>query len=236
MQEEHQWLPFFIQILEARLVSQRIGDVRQTKQCPNLYSLVGFGRRSIVGQVFRDNRGRDFVTAREFLPLARRLSADRMGYREDGYQAIVHGLQETTWRNARNGPVAQLVVLVTDEDRDEIDKSITRLTISNELRQRGIQLHAILDQQFTAGGVPALGVDASNNGYLGGQLGDFSVTTNQIKVGDGFADTTHDYTLLALELGGSAWDINVISNTLRLQALTEAFVSALAKSINRVRA
>ena len=231
-QVEHRWLLSLVQNLEQRLLAERIGDVFQYRQCPNLYSLVGFGRRDVEAHVFRDARGLDSVSARDLIALISTLSSDVEGYVEDGYHAIEHGLERTTWRLQRpvNGPpVGRAVILVTDEDWDQTGWStdLSRQSIRRILERSGAALHAVVDQQFVANGRDLLGMTGNNQGFMvsGGSYQQVSSAA----VGQGFARTTEHYTELALGMGGSAWNILLA----RVQASSRPIAAAIANVLSR---
>ena len=235
---EHAWLPTAVQYIERQLQARGIGDVNQRRQCPNLYSLVGFGRRDVQAHLFRDARGLDSVSARNFIALASTLSSDVDGYLEDGYHALDFGMEQSMWRLQRSpsGPtVARAVVLVTDEDWDQtsVSEALSRDKLLQILSSSDAAFHVLVDQQFNAGAQDLLGVSLGNQGYMqlpGGQYQQVGGAT----VGRGFARTTLHYTSLALEVGGSAWNVLKLRDELARRSITAAFGDVVTRRIAEV--
>ncbi|XP_065177679.1 uncharacterized protein LOC135808421 [Sycon ciliatum] len=231
---EHRWLPQLVEYLEQQLLARRIGDTRRYRQCPNLYSLVGFGRRDVVPHIFRDARALDSVSARDFIVLASSLASDPNGFVEDGYHALDYALERTMWRMQRgvNGPpVTRVILLVTDEDWDQTGPSRTLSTtvMNSILRRSGARLHAVVDQRITATGANILGLSQSGQGYRDAGRGQYR-QVNSASLGSGFARTTEHYSNLALDLGGSVWDIIKLRETSMQPVMTSAIGDTIVQS------
>ena len=205
MATEHKWISSMVQQLEASLIAQGIG--------PNRYALVGFGGQS-SGSHFRGHkhtvRGSDWFSAADMAVAASTLIVK--GGIEDGYDGMNYALQNYTYRDH----AILSMILITDEDRDIVDESVTYNyllnTMSDQCGGRG-SLTAIINGSFIAGdGSAALGIDsdgrayvANGSNYVRKSGGRWSGST------DPSAFTTRqDYVDLALDLKGSAFDLNIL--------------------------
>ncbi|MFW5654144.1 MAG: VPLPA-CTERM sorting domain-containing protein [Roseicyclus sp.] len=179
------------------------------------YATVGFGGGG-GGNLGADNLGRivgggltsDTGDAKADLALL-----GLGGSFEDGYSAIDFALNNITFTPG----AAVNLILVTDEDRDNGNSSLTRESIQQVLTDRNILLNAIVDNTVDAdstmlGNQPAIGVDADGNAYRAGAGGAFtSVPTGQLTDFDS-GSTRADYSELALATGGAVWDIEILRN------------------------
>ena len=210
MEGEHAWLPGMISSLQDNLVAQGIGA---TSALPNRYVLVGFGKSTPnpFAHFLEANNARVFLAA-DYSKANALLIADPLGSLEDGYQAIIYGLDGVDWRTAPN--IARNLIFISDEDRDvgARGQSLTRPLVKRRLRQSGFIPNAVIDNTFSGStpSVPAIGVDSKFIAYIQGPNGTFRSTNDNVKVGEGYVTTRRDYTNLALELGGAAWDINIL--------------------------
>ena len=205
-----------IENLERSLIEQQIGN---SPTLPNMYSLVGYGQRDtnlpkLYPHAYEDGQGRLLFPARSFPSAARGLFADDLGKTEDGYLAIKYALDEIPLRRGQN--VMYYVIFISDEDRDILPggENITRQVIKRMIRKihgKGAELNVIVDQQFACDHIRALGVDFSGTAYVeqANTGGEFS-TCNRGRLTTFYAGTRRDFTTLALELGGAAWDINMM--------------------------
>lgn len=237
-QVDHLWLPRFIQYLEGRLTSQGIGNVIRQRQCPNLFSLVGFGRRDVEAHLFRDARGLTSVTARDFVALASTLASDESGFLEDGYHALDYGMERSLWRTQRSpsGPaVARAIVFVSDEDWDQtaLSEGLSSATMQNIITRSGASFHVVVDQQFTSAGRQLLGMASPNEGFIL-LPGNRYQRVGGAVVGRGFARTTPHYTNLALALEGTAWNILQLRDQSAQSALTAAIGDTIADRVASV--
>ena len=181
---------------------------------PNRFGLVGFGGDCSdglgLGRVVSGVGGRQFSFASNFTELSEGLTT--AGRREDGYSGIHIALQSYQLRDN----VAKQFILITDEDRDQVDASITQEMIRSSLLERGVLLNVAVNQGFsTSGGTfRALGIDSHDGGYLYDPsspslyqlVEDEGETTQE----SGHGRTHEDYTQLALDTGGGAWDLNTL--------------------------
>lgn len=211
MAGEQQWIGSMIATLESQLEEYGFQD--------NRYGLVGFADtpRSLPTASSR------FMSAEEFATAARSLSTSRSGT-EDGYGGIAHALRDYGFRDDAVG----VIVLVTDEDRDIADRSLTRDGILGELADSGVIFHAVLDANLADGdNRAALGVDSSGLAFLQGAAGEYVAGSGGVHVRSGGASRI-DYVDLAWELGGTVWDLN------RLRAggdAAAAFTTAFADGL-----
>ena len=190
--------------LDAALKAAKVG-VRE----PNRFGLVGFGGDCAdgfgLGRVVGGMGGETFTFASNFTDFSDGLTTS--GRREDGYSGIQTGLTRYTFREG----VAKQFILVTDEDRDPVDINITRNGIKSALLNAKVLLNVAVSQEFFAGGFHALGVDSLGGGYLFDPSAPSLYTRVDVQGGEvrgsGHGNTDRDYTQLALELGGGAWDL-----------------------------
>eukprot|EP00117_Sycon_ciliatum_P048173 scpid2370/ scgid5761/ Sushi, von Willebrand factor type A, EGF and pentraxin domain-containing protein 1; CCP module-containing protein 22; Polydom; Selectin-like osteoblast-derived protein; Serologically defined breast cancer antigen NY-BR-38 len=216
MEGEHAWLPGMIENLERSLIERQIGN---SPTLPNMYSLVGYGQRDnnlpkLYPHAYEDGQGRRLFPARSFPSAAQGLFADDLGKTEDGYLAIKYALDEIPLRRGQD--VIYNVIFISDEDRDTLPggENLTRPVMKRTMRNihgKGALLNVVVDQQFACGDTPALGVDFNRKGYVE-QLntgGEFN-TCDRGRLTSFYEGTRRDFTTLALELSGAAWDINLL--------------------------
>lgn len=221
---EHQWLKQLVFELENSLRLARVGS---NPSHPNMYALVGFARDedSARGGILIQDLGtpQQLVSALEQLTLT--------GIFEDGYSGIDVALRSIS---ARPGTAKQ-IILVTDEHRNVLNFRLSRENIAGQLQRDGFKLNVVVNQAFEAGDTRVMGIDSTGMGYLYNS----SDPTLYTKVVNGHADmnksfksTNEDYVELALQLGGGAWDLNLLrvdQNT--TTAFTNAFVSVKIEEI-----
>ena len=192
----------------------------------NRFGLVGFGGDCSdglgLGRVLATPTGAQFSFSANFTQLSEGLTTS--GRREDGYSAIHTALQSYPLRPR----AARLFVLVSDEDRDAVDGNLTRDSIAAALSDSSVVLNVAVNEEFSAGGMlRALGIDANGRGYV---FDPSSPEMYRVVEGEGGAvrdsghgNTHQDYTQLALDTEGGAWDLNILrlgkSSTYVCQAL-----------------
>ena len=239
MEGEHQWLPGMIGSLEAQLKAENIGI---DPALPNMYALVGFGQRDsspkLYPHTYNDTRtGATLFPQTLFSAAAAQLYADPSGRVEDGYLAIQHAFDTIPLRRQSN--VHYNVIFITDEDRDMLGdegRAITRSKMKVFLRNvhgKGALLNVVVDNDFSCGATPALGVDFARRGFVADGIGDYTACPTGT-IGRGYQTTRVDYTTMALELEGAAWDINLLRATGATAAsFTKAFTDVKTAEINR---
>eukprot|EP00118_Oscarella_pearsei_P024671 m.306561 g.306561 ORF g.306561 m.306561 type:complete len:1267 (+) comp41354_c0_seq1:1064-4864(+) len=233
---EHKWLRQVIPDLDAALKARRVGIDE-----PNLFGLVGYasnggGRKDNMGTVlmYDEKSHRMMGSAEEFRKVANKLR--QVGRYEDGYSAVMRALEARNFRPR----AARLVILVTDEDRDALNKSLTFDVVYKTLTDRKVILNAIINQGFAVNGQGALGIDGmkSKRGYFpvatmvnGSQQVTFRTKRGGAAVQDsGYGTTGDDYARLALETTGGAWDLNKLrKGGIMAKAFTRAFVFVKVK-------
>lgn len=190
-----------------------VQEVNVGRVIPNRFGLVGFGGDCTdgvgLGRVVGGVGGQKFSFASNFTELSDGLITS--GRREDGYSAVYTALQSY---HLRNGSAKQFI-LITDEDRDLVDKNLTREFIKSALLAESIMLNVVVNEQFSAGdNLKALGIDSQSGGYV---YDPSSPSMYRIIEGEGspvkdsgHGDTNQDYTQLAFETGGGAWDLNIL--------------------------
>ena len=172
--------------------------------------MVGFGddcnEGTVMGRVLLSSVQEPFAFADNITDFTRDLNIG--GREEDGYSAIGVALDSYTFRD-----VAKQFILVTDEDRDTVSVNLTKEGVRMLLEDAGIQLNAAISEEFEGGGgLRALGIDGLGNAYVY----DPSIRSSfEVLQGSGmsvvdsaYGSTNADYTQLALELGGAAWDLS----------------------------
>ncbi len=203
MAEEHAWISVMIPLLDQALKAVDVGV-----DLENRFGVVGFGddcnEGNVVGRVLVSSGQEQFAPAGNITDFTGRLNVG--GRMEDGYSAIAIALNAYSFRD-----VAKQFILITDEDRDVIEQNLTRDSVRSLLEGAGIMLNAAINEEFQGEDLRALGIDGSRNAYVY----DPSIRTSfRVLEGNGaavedsaFGSTNADYTQLALELSGAAWDL-----------------------------
>ncbi|MCE7027201.1 autotransporter domain-containing protein [Jiella avicenniae] len=209
------FLTTFVPQLNAQLVSGGSAN--------NSFGLVGYGdtnevpRQVLVGGV-------PLGTAADFATAAGTLSTS--GGTEDGYAAIDFALNNYMLSSDPN--VKRVFVLVTDEDRDIIDGSLTSILIEQELLSGNIILTGIVGQEITdQAGQQAVGAsptqtftDVDGDGVPEPSSAPIFTTA--------FGTTFEDYTSLMLSSGGCLGTLALINQG---GAAADAFAAALASCL-----
>lgn len=211
MSGEHAWLGGMITQLDSELMAAGVGSGSEG----NRFALVGFASsgtpagRQIAG----------FGTSAQFAAATSSLLIN--GGTEDGYSGINFALSNLS---ARNGSALN-VILVTDEDRDNLNSSLDYSTILSLLGGRAALLNVVVNNPFDAVDMTdGLGMDSMGNVYFADGAGSFTTETGGI-VGNGYGSTEADYVDLAFANGGAAWDLNQLrAGGLVATSFTEAFI------------
>ena len=215
---EHQWLERLVYELENSLLLAGVGVNISN---PNMYALVGFARDvdAARGGVVIQELGstQQFASALKQLTLT--------GIFEDGYSGIDVALQNILTRPG----TAKQMILVTDEHRGVLNFRLTKAGITERLRMEGFKLNVVINQGFEADGdtgISVLGIDSAGMGYIYNSSTPYFYSTvpgGRANVIKSFRSTNEDYVEPALQLGGGAWDLNL----LRLdEKMTTAFTNA----------
>jgi hypothetical protein len=213
MLDAQQFTTQLVADIDQTLVAGGVGDGTRGV---NQFALVGYGnsldRVSEVGRSIPVGpNGELWGTAADYQVAANNLVD--VGGTEDGYAAIDFAMSNYTYRS----DAAKFVLLVTNEDRDILDRMQTYGTTVNSIRASGAILHSLLAVDVTAvGGVSALAADANNNAYLEAPNGAFTVAPLQ-RISNKFLSffdpntSVQDYANLTFDLGGVVGDFDQIS-------------------------
>lgn len=201
---EHDWIPGMTRELDEALRVVNIGV-----QPRNLFGVVGYGADCLsenftVGRVITTPDNEIFTFGSAVNEFTSMLGTD--GRMEDGYSGIKTALEGYPSRNA-----AKQFILITDEDRDPVDGNLTREAIQEMLEQAGAVLNVAVSEEFEGAGLRALGIDGASAAYV---YDPSASSLFRIVQGAGMSvensahgSTSVDYTQLALELSGAAWDL-----------------------------
>lgn len=225
MSGEHAWLGNMMTQLDSALATAAGTDPLNAQ-----YGLVGFGGSSYTsgGVHYTGHQhdvggvGSEYGTATEFSTATGTLSLS--GSYEDGYSGIDTALGYSQQANSvRN------IILVTDEDRDVVNASLTYASMEAALAADNALLNAVLNINVRcADSSVALGVDSTGTGYKADGMGGFTTCAGAYIAGPGasYAATSEvDYGNLALGTGGAAWDLNQLrAGGLTATSFTAAFV------------
>lgn len=219
MAGEHAWLAGMVTSLEADLISAGVTG--------NRFGLVGFGSASGHGTVAGHKHsvgGGDFGTAAQLSTAAGGLVTS--GATEDGWSAITFALNNYAFR----ADAAVNIILVTDEDRDNLDNAITAASVAAALAGKNAILNAVVNNPFGSDSGAALG-RTTGSAYLADGSGGFTTATGPT-TGNGFGATETQYVPLALNSGGAAWDLNQLrAGGLVADSFSAAFVKIKVKEI-----
>lgn len=230
---QHLWLKSLISHLEQELLSEDFG----TGDCSNLFGLVGFGQANKdnqLGRVSFAHNGAALMNWTHFMNTLPNLYSDPNSGMADGYAGISHALDRIPFRKGCNN-VKPLILFLTDADRMSILRALTRDTIQQLLSRSKAGLHVVVNNRFQAGGRDLLGVATLHQGVRVGYRiasdGFFSFVTNGIVIPSGRRSTKRDYVDLALELGGSAWDVRQVTAADRGRGLAAALSDSILKQL-----
>ena len=229
MSTEHAWLGGMVTDLEAGLQAAMVGVSPNFNQ----YGLTGFGTSLHGGGTSQVPHAHDvggagvvYGTAAELATATGGLVVN--GGTEDGWRAIDYVLNNYSFRagSGRN------VVLVTDEDRDNTDASLTRDGVQAALARIGALLNVVVNNPFSCGdNSTALGMTAGGKGFKADGMGGYTECAGAY-YGSGFGNTANDYVVLALNNGGAAWDLNQLrAGGDTATSFSKAFVSIKVEEI-----
>ena len=227
MSSEHQWIVRMVSSLDKMLKDLNIGN----GELANKFGIVGFGS-CVSPRVLLSPNGDKFVESSDIQSLTNQLEV--VGNVEDGYAAIKRALDEYSFRNG-----ARQFILISDEERDiakDSDPSLNRSFLLDQLKNHGVILNAVISQSFESKyDVRALGIDHTNKSYIFDPLSGSNVffsSTGRTVDDSAYMTTNYDYTQLALQSGGAAWDLNLLRQGGNVSdAFTEAFVEVKVEEI-----
>lgn len=221
MAGEHAWLGGMATSLEAGLQAAGVTS--------NQYGLTGFGgsnphfapHQHTVG-------GASFGTAAEFSTATGGLVLS--GGTEDGWAGIDFANDNYSFRT---GVAARNYILVTDEDRDNTNASLSYASILGSMTGTGTLLNAVVNATFGCTGVTGsiLGIDADGTGYIADGLGGYTSASGCSAL-SGSGTTIADYVDLALATGGAAWNLNLLrAGGTTAESFSKAFVDIKVREI-----
>ena len=215
---EHVWLKDLIDDLDAGLADNNIDGY---------YGLVGFGGASshlwghkhLVG-------GSDFGD-----PTAFKAAVDTLvlnGGTEDGWDGIDTAMNDYTFHTG----AAINTILVTDEDRDNLNTSLLYSDVLGYLTAKEALLNVVVDASLRNGsGAAALGVDSEGNAYTADGSGGFTTSTGGTYT-SGFGTTKGDYVDMAWATEAAAWDLNQLrAGGLTAESFSKAFIDIKVQEI-----
>ncbi len=213
--------------LENTLVASGIGDGATGF---NQYGLVGYGGSGSEelghahpvganGTLFGD--ATEYVTAVDTLTIS--------GAIEDGYSGIQFALDNYPFRPGAE----KFIVLITDEDRDIVDPSLTFSSVLAGLNAADVTLETIITADIRdSAGNPVMAIDANDTVYIEDGQGGFT-TQQGGTITDFFFDTSvTDYGDMSLATQGLAGDISIVAGFLGTATpATTSFSNAFASQI-----
>lgn len=219
MSGEHTFLQTFVPQVESDLMS--LGSLSSS------YALIGFGSSAVAPHQFTVGSGQ-FGTAAEFATAATGLQTS--GGTEDGYAAIDYALQNLGFDLGAKVSF----VLVTDEDRDNTDSSLSYSSILSALQLQGVSLTGILDQNLSDGtGMTTAIATNGTDSYIADGSGGFT-TASGVTYDSAYVNTKADYTDLAIATNGCVADLNQLrAGGTTAQSFSGAFLNCLATAIQQ---
>jgi hypothetical protein len=147
---------------------------------------------------------------------------------EDGYSGIDVALRADVFRPG----AAVNYIVVTDEDRDNLEDNVTFETLFTGLSDQSALLNVVVTGRFgDEDGNRAIGVDSQGTAYLADGSGGFTVSSGgQVTSAD--VSTQGDYIDLAWALDGAAWDLSLLrAGGVSAESFTNAFVDVKVAEI-----
>ena len=224
MTDEHAWLNVTVMRLEKVLKANGIAA---------RFCLIGYGTKDhLLGEfIIKEGTASKVQESLEHLL--------KTGQKEDGYTAMYQVFNNSgNFKFNRNA--AKIIVLVTDEDRDQlIDQPMSRAMdydmILKYFTDNGVILNVVVNQYFKDDEVEdyVLGVDHKRRSYLYRNGSLLTGYHGYALFNGGHGNTTADYVSLSFKTNGSAWDLNQLrsGNEGQVTAFTEAFVAVKAREI-----
>jgi hypothetical protein len=191
----------------------------------NLFGLVGYGdANSVPRSLPVGPNGELWGTSAEYAIAAGNLNDD--GFEEDGYLAIEYALNNYTFRPNSE----RFILLVTNEDRDILDDTLTYTSTLNLLNQYDVKLQGVVNAIFgDANRDEALALDSDFIAYKADGQGGFTSSPGGLVL---FADgtTQTDYIDLVFETGGIAGDIfQIQEGGITAASFSEVLVTSIVR-------
>ena len=227
---EQTWIKKIVPRLQHDLLNLGIGQCSST---PNLYGLVGFGKWNYVhghlSHTLTLGDGNTMYPLSDFERVLQLLEIYYSSMIEDGYEGIDHALKNITLRNADD--IGRIMILITDEERDDATgaKELSRERIKTFLLEKQIVLHVIVNNRFMVGQHQAFGVNSSMWAFVKSHHNGV-IALRGAHFGEALYTTQRDYTQLALELNGTAWDAAMVG----MGQLTKAFIEVVTNQSKRL--
>ena len=222
MSMEHMWIRNMARELEETLNNLNIGV-----GLVNQFGVAGFASSNTgltLGRVVLPR----LVNISEIDSLIDQLMVN--GRMEDGYAVI-----QFASNNYNMDRRARQFILISDENRDVLNSSLSRGSILDLLRRSRTKLNVAVSEQFEAGNLRALGIDDSMNAYIFDPLSPSLLRRRPNGapfVESAFKTTHEDYTELALMVNSGAWDLSLLRNGgMVAEAFTRAFVMVEVEEI-----
>nr|WP_161501616.1 putative Ig domain-containing protein [Rhodopirellula sp. SM50] len=224
MAGEQAWLGDIISSLDQSLVGAGLTN--------NRYGLVGFANSARVRQSGSDR----WMSATDFATATNSLSTSRSGA-EDGYDGIDYTLNNYSFRD----DASRVVILVTDEERTTVNRSVSFTSIADRLENENILFSIVANARMEdSNDALAFGVAADGTAYVSDGGSGFTVSdgggyVRSEPVGRGdVANIRTEYVDLAWGVGGITWDLNFLrSDAAAAEAFTNVFSDILGESIIR---
>jgi len=206
----------------STFVPQLAADIASAGGGTSQFGLVGYGSASVAPRQI-DVGGGQFGTADEFATAVDDLLIN--GGTEDGYAAYQFSVDNYEFA----GGSQRVVVVVTDEDRDNTDASITFASLTTLFEDNNVTPAGIISQSVTdPDGVPAVGASSDETFIDANDDGEFEVSGPPV-LGAAAGTTTADYTDLILQFpDGCFGDLNTLRDG---GNAAEAFASAFAQCL-----
>ncbi len=226
MSGEHAWLGTMVTTLDSKLIAAGVTN--------NRYGLVGFGANGGGGHPVAGHKhtvgGSDFGNAAQLSTATGGLVIS--GGTEDGWSGINTALTGYSFR----GDAAVNIILVTDEDRDNYDTTLTYAGVLASLNAKNALLNVVVAATLKAAdNSTALGIssDGQNPQSLTAYKADGSGGFTK-SAGGSTANTTTKaaYIDMAWATGGAAWDLSQLRyGGLTATSFTNAFVDIKVEEI-----
>ena len=206
----------------------------------NRYGLVGFGAAGYEHGRIIDltGNGEEMANANQLKEGINQLMLN--GRNEDGYAGIEMARQLImSHQRCLSSNMARQFILVTDEERDTVVTELNKSVIYDRLKNFGL-LNIAVAEAFeckTGEGLydytEVLGLDGNHTGYsteTGEEMS--SVAECRAKPDSGYVTTNEDYTELAFQLGGGAWNLHQLrEGGEKTNSFTRAFLTVKVKEI-----
>ncbi|MEL6109171.1 MAG: putative Ig domain-containing protein, partial [Planctomycetota bacterium] len=224
MQGEHDWITRVVPQLHGALGQSGLNDVQ--------YGLMLFGLHGhstpLAGPAYSDTLaitvGDGLLgNATEFVEAATDYLYIDGGF-EDGFEAI-----DTALDYPLRAEAITHIVLITDEDRDNDNNSLSLGSTLDLLRSENAQMTSVLDIDVRASGGAALAIGPGDAGVFADAVDGYQTVSNaSIIQGSGELE----YAPLTIANGGWAWDLGDLRNSeVSEQAFSSAFATQMVDSI-----